>query len=974
MTIGQTLILGFVLCLVLALCIANPWVVSILINLITSLVAIVLGSLIGVFLIYLLLNYIEKHKLYLEQESDQCVQRTQGVALEQRANLPSRFSAKFYLRALSFWFYTRSKLFLANVAIRLARSPLIQAQTGNIDTGNNRPAQARGVFEIIHPYGKTPEEMLCSPYGPSSYQSGTKTCVSPNIDEIMHNVFEYTYRDYVETWYSKVSSDRGNFHKMIRADYWVVVKAFSERLAKVDTVNLIMNRFVKCVHEHMDELKRTAKMHPSEQKPMFTLHPCLRDRNTELGYLRQICDYILILTLPPESARITSLRYILREVLAGLAFLPMVETLCDPDYINRTILSYLQWKDNAQEEQSRAYAYAATYEDFIKIINDCKSVQALSQIRYRIMTEIIHATTISSLKKDQSKAGKARSLDKGELLINRDLKRYINQCQVAKQQCEKKIRALGGEDYGGKYAQSEGGLMESQLLSFEEIMNSPIARSFFLKYLKKIGKASLLSFWNQIEIVKTTNPSGKELAKILSHVFQTHIINNPLEQVSIEKSSIRGMQDCVIGNKPPDDFFQVQKQVYDIMQKDHYPSFVVSDVYSYQLMPEILDQSFEKSLTASEQDLSKAAFGGGHSSDASLERLRRIEEKLEYKAQALESLMSATKVDSKVKDQLNRDIQKLQHAKCMQQLHIERTSAWWDHMGMWNASIEKVHASQTDGLATPVYTIIVQCSGVPFYETTDDVSGWIVARSLNEFHDLHQRLKECSPWLKKHSLPKVPMFRLRGLTDKFLNNSKESLDAYLNDILKDEILRCSQTVYGFLSPGPDGTNLSKSSEEEAADNKIFTGVGGFFKRVPKDLLDRVVNQLAEEDDTDDLLDEDRQVREVSEWLVSEPMLGFYLQAFLDSMWPNGKLAEQVPSRTDDEKTQTKLELQVEILRNIPEALNGLVGQENGKRGVLKIFHALQDKRLNKHLFYNLLAEIMEEVFPEILEQGNVPGN
>ena len=64
-------------------------------------------------------------------------------------------------------------------------------------------------------------------------------------------------------------------------------------------------------------------------------------------------------------------------------------------------------------------------------------------------------------------------------------------------------------------------------------------------------------------------------------------------------------------------------------------------------------------------------------------------------------------------------------------------------------------------------------------------------------------------------------------------------------------------MYGFLSPGPDGTNLSKSSEEEAADNKIFTGVGGFFKRVPKDLLDRVVNQLAEEDDTDDLLDEDR---------------------------------------------------------------------------------------------------------------------
>ena len=31
------------------------------------------------------------------------------------------------------------------------------------------------------------------------------------------------------------------------------------------------------------------------------------------------------------------------------------------------------------------------------------------------MTEIIHATTISSLKKDQSKAGKAKSMDKVRL-------------------------------------------------------------------------------------------------------------------------------------------------------------------------------------------------------------------------------------------------------------------------------------------------------------------------------------------------------------------------------------------------------------------------------------------------------------------------------------------------------------------------------------------------------------------------------
>ena len=63
------------------------------------------------------------------------------------------------------------------------------------------------------------------------------------------------------------------------------------------------------------------------------------------------------------------------------AFLPMVETLCDPDYINQTILMYFQNREATVEDQSRAYAYAATYEDFIKIINDCKSVSVLRQIR-----------------------------------------------------------------------------------------------------------------------------------------------------------------------------------------------------------------------------------------------------------------------------------------------------------------------------------------------------------------------------------------------------------------------------------------------------------------------------------------------------------------------------------------------------------------------------------------------------------------
>nr|XP_026696627.1 sorting nexin-25 isoform X2 [Ciona intestinalis] len=994
--------------LFLALLVMKPVVLGVVFNLVISLLGICVGCALGVLIMVKLLNHLETHKLNVETTNT-------AAQLNSDSRIFVNLSRFQILSRCYHWGSIKVTMLFQSLISRLAASPLIKSQT---EANHTRASvRGRGLYEIIRPYGQTPDDMLASAYGPTAYGTGSTVCVSHNIDEIVHRVFEYTYRDYVETWYAQVSADHGNLHKMIRADYWDVVKAFSERLSKLDTVNLTMKRFPTCLLHHFEQLKLTAKSSPEDVKPSFTLHPCLRDRNTELTFLRHICEYILILTLPPEAARISSLRTILREILSGLALLPMVDSLCDPDYINQTILSFLQWRDTTHEDHTRAYAYAATYEDFMKIITECKSVPVLRQIRYRIMTEIIHATTISGLKKDQSKAAKARSMDKGELLISRNLKRYINQCQVAKQQCEKKIRLLGGGDYGVNYSPLDGsvaGSFESQLLSFEEIMTSPISRSFFLKYLKKIGRGALLNFWNQVEIVKTTQPTGKALAKLVSYAYQNHVLQGSVEQLplDIDKSTMKGMQDCVIGNKSPQDFFLVQKQVYDLLKSDHYPSFVVSDIYTYQLMPEINDSTIDGSMNIAKEDLNKTAFGGDCSSDASLQRLRMLEGKLEYKAQALESLLPSAKLDPKVTEQLEEDIKMLQRAKMKQQIHMERTDAWWEHMGSWAANVQDAYCQQDSSEGSlngggPLYTIVVQCSGVSLYEATDDVSGWVVTRCLSDFHNLHHSLKEYSSWLRKQSLPKLPMFRMRGVSEKFLLESKSTLNTYLHNILKDEILRCSQIVYSFLSPGPDCTKIGEDSTSQSS--KPTSNFGDFFKRIPKDVFDRVVKQAAEEENLDSLDDDEdrdsvaaplyeliseifelqglfrffrrslivfvrlafggsinRQVRETSEWLCSEPMLVLYLQTFLDSMWPGGKLAPALQERTEDEKLQTKLEVRVKLLQSIPEMLNGLVGQENAKRGVLKVFHALQDQRLNKHLFYTLLAEIIEEVFPEIL--------
>ena len=85
------------------------------------------------------------------------------------------------------------------------------------------------------------------------------------------------------------------------------------------------------------------------------------------------------------------------------------------------------------------------------------------------MTEIMQATTIKKLQKADSKSPSLAPdslLDsdpspsgrqtKGDMLKSRNLKRYINQCTIAKSVAEKRLRVIGGRDYA-KYGVGDDG-------------------------------------------------------------------------------------------------------------------------------------------------------------------------------------------------------------------------------------------------------------------------------------------------------------------------------------------------------------------------------------------------------------------------------------------------------------------------------------------------------------------------------------
>lgn len=68
-------------------------------------------------------------------------------------------------------------------------------------------------------------------------------------------VFDYSYRDYVLSWYVPLSRDEGQLYQMLSEDFWEMAKQLRGRLADVDMVNVVCNDTVKTLHAHFCDLK-----------------------------------------------------------------------------------------------------------------------------------------------------------------------------------------------------------------------------------------------------------------------------------------------------------------------------------------------------------------------------------------------------------------------------------------------------------------------------------------------------------------------------------------------------------------------------------------------------------------------------------------------------------------------------------------------------------------------------------------------
>ncbi|XP_053400334.1 sorting nexin-25-like isoform X2 [Mercenaria mercenaria] len=858
----------------------------------------------------------------------------------------------------------------------------------------------------------------------SEFKPGlNKVVISRNMDLALQDIINLLLRDFILTWYKDLSVDHDSLQTYLQTDLWKLIENVSDRLTKIDTVQFITQDVVNKLKQHFQDIRLATKKGPSDE-PMrkFVLHPWLQSEEQELNFQRKVSEALLLVFLPKYYSKSPPIRQLLREVVANTVLKPSIDLICDPDYINLQLLSYIEYREKLSEDTRRTYTYAATYEDFVKMIEQYDDIEHLKQLRFNIMTEIMQATTINNLKKSNftdkpgtSKGERRQSTAKGELLKQRNLKRYINQLTVAKARCEKRIHKLGGPDYKYYTGETEEGSKQSsalpgrKVMSFSVIMDSAIARGYFENFLQRESNESLLGFWNAVEKLKDADK--KQHHHLGADIYQRYI-SSTTSVVKVDKSLAKKMETFMLGDSGPDAFFEAQQQVYKVLERQHYPSFLVSDLYhKYVTLTE--EQGGETTGSAGKDELFFEPKEGWSDEEDKMfsqqayeaeKKLQQLNTKILNKTQALEALRNSGKPDpkmQKVQEEMDSELAAMQEEKRRLDSHIMRTEQWCENVGKWTAHIYEADIFMEGDKKVPLFVLVIHLSGSSSQNLQNSTQGWVVNRKLQDFYAVHEKLVQIAgSWLKNKELPKVGRFTT--VDAKFLKDAKAQLNDYLKAIMKDERLSDSQALYGFLTPTPE------YFQQPGQDKKSGFFLKNIFKSLPsigQDSRDTEDDLLfSAEDRTDDrskdsiaeplydLINEvyelkgmfkwlrksfiafvevtfgrsiNRQLRETVDWIFSEPMIIYYIKSFKDSMWPNDVLAEPLPSRSDEEKLRTRLKAKEKFLLIQPDAVKTLVGEENKRRGTIKMFEVLQDTRLNKQLFYALLLLLLQHLIPEL---------
>ncbi|XP_055075164.2 sorting nexin-13 isoform X3 [Misgurnus anguillicaudatus] len=834
------------------------------------------------------------------------------------------------------------------------------------------------------------------------------------IDEPLQQVIQFALRDYIQYWYYTLSDDE-TFLLEIRQTVQNALVEFSTRSKEVDWQPYFTTRLVDDFATHLRVFRKAQERlnEREDQKPhgadellesffeaeVEMERKICRDmvcmsRKDEEGYLRDLCEVLLYLLLPPGDFHNKNMRYFLREVLARGVLLPLINQLSDPDYINQFVIWML-------------HDSSCNYEAFLNILKLTDKPAELEAVKDKVIEELQYL----------------RSLDTGGDDIN-IRKNQINSLLFVKKICETRIQRLqsGKEVDALKLAANFGKLC---VIPLEHILVHNIALQFFMDYMQHMGGQAVLFFWltvegyrvtaqQQLEVLQSSQKDGKRqssqttkglLRAAALGVYDQYLSEKASPRVEVDEAPLSRLAQKLNKEDPtPEIFDEIQRKVYDMMLKDdrYYPSFKQHPLYVRMLAE--LDMLKEPSFRGSD-DGDGESFNGSPTGSINL---------------SLDDLCSGS-VDEFV------------------HLHafISDTGVCNDHGKTYALYTITVVRKTLDGSEDTWKTYRRYSDFHDFHmritEQFESLAPILKLPGKKTFNNmerefLEKRKKDLNAYLQLLLNPEIikacPI--LMPYVYDFLENkaySKGKGDFARKTLLFSKLGQMDTFVNPLRSSMRNVSNAVKSLPDSLAEgvSKVSADVGRRSEKLGQDIKQsifkvpplipksdivpehcRISAQL--DDNVDDniplrvmllLMDEVFDLKERNQWLrrniknllqqliratygdtinrkivdhvdnmTSPEQVSDYVKRFRDSYWPNGILAETPPRREKNTRMRTRVAAKTTLLGIMPDELKHIIGADTSRKGILRVFDMFQHQPLNRRLVYVFLEGFLQTLFPQ----------
>ncbi|XP_067239667.1 sorting nexin-14 isoform X4 [Chanodichthys erythropterus] len=214
-----------------------------------------------------------------------------------------------------------------------------------------KPQEQQELFPLGHSCAVCGKKQ-CNRHRPTllleNYQPWLDLKVPSKVDASISEVLELVLENFVYPWYRDITDDEACVDEL-RQTIRFFAAVLAHRAQRVDVPSVLMDKMMKAAMKHIEIMaKAQQKVKNTESLQQAALaeygadmHVALRSRKDELLYLRKLTELLFPFVMPPRATDCRSLALLIREVMTGSVFLPIMDFVADPDTVNHMVLIFI---------------------------------------------------------------------------------------------------------------------------------------------------------------------------------------------------------------------------------------------------------------------------------------------------------------------------------------------------------------------------------------------------------------------------------------------------------------------------------------------------------------------------------------------------------------------------------------------------------------------------------------------------------